>query len=296
MKNLILLLSLFLCVTLSTKAQKSIDIFSYQSGEFKITMLSEAQQNAYPNILIGATPEILAKYVPTGSFPNAMNAFLVQGKGKKILVDTGLGKQLFGNLKSVGLEPEDIDAILITHMHGDHIGGLIQNGEVMFPTAELYISQPEHDYWMSDDEMYQVPENSRMSFTNARNVIRQYSSRLHLFEPNELNDISRGILPGIKPIAAYGHTPGHTGFLLQSGNSQFLLWGDLTHAMAVQMPHPEIAVTYDVNPELAIESREAILKYVKENHISIAGMHIAFPGMGKIKAGEEEGYEFIPMR
>ncbi|MCD7937206.1 MAG: MBL fold metallo-hydrolase [Tannerellaceae bacterium] len=293
MKNLILLLSLFLCGTLSVKSQKSMDIYSYQSGEFKIILLSEAQQNASPGILIGTTPEMLAKYVPGGTFPNAMNAFVVQGKGKNILIDTGLGIKLFENLKSVGLQPGDIDVILITHMHGDHIGGLIQNGEVMFPSVQLYIPQPEHDYWMSDDEMYQVPENSRMSFTNARNVIRQYGNRLHLFEPNKLEDITMEILPGIKPIAAYGHTPGHTVYLLESGNSRFLVWGDLTHAMAIQMPYPEIAVTYDVNPELAIESREAILKYVKDYRIPIAGMHIAFPGMGKIITGEEEGYKFI---
>ncbi|MCC8155125.1 MAG: MBL fold metallo-hydrolase, partial [Tannerellaceae bacterium] len=271
------------------------DIFTYRVGEYRISLLSEAQQNAMPNILIGVTPEILNKYAPEGTFPNAMNAFLVQSENKNILIDTGLGNQLFERLSTLNITPEKIDVILITHMHGDHIGGLLKNGTVMFPNAQLYIPQPEHDYWMSDDEMYQVPEKSQMSFTNARAVIAAYKDRLHLFVPGDINQTDE-IIPGFKSIAAYGHTPGHTCYLMESGNAKMLIWGDLTHAMAIQMPHPEIAVTYDINPELAIESRLKILKYVKDNYIPIAGMHIAYPGMGKVTDSPDEGYIFTPLR
>ncbi|MCD8179407.1 MAG: MBL fold metallo-hydrolase [Tannerellaceae bacterium] len=292
MKKLALFLLLFTYVCLPLQSQESVDIFTYRVGEFKISLLSEAQQNASPGILIGVTSDILNKYVPTGSFRNAMNAYLVQTKDKNILIDTGLGKNIYRNLYGLGITSDQIDIILITHMHGDHIGGMLQEGEVMFPNADIYLPQPEYDYWTSDDEMYQVPESGRMSFTFSRQVIDAYAGRLHLFMPCALEDLNSWLFPGIQPIQAYGHTPGHTVYLLESGNSKLLIWGDLTHAMAVQMPHPEIAVTYDVNPEQAIQSREKILEFVTKNYISIAGMHIAYPGMGRIAANPEGGYVY----
>jgi glyoxylase-like metal-dependent hydrolase (beta-lactamase superfamily II) len=96
-------------------------------------------------------------------------------------------------------------------------------------------------------------------------------------------------------LATYGHTPGHTSFLIESKESKLLIWGDLTHAMAIQMPYPQVAVTYDVNPEGAVQSRKAVLTYVSENHIPVAGMHIAYPAIGEIKSISDGGYQFLPL-
>jgi glyoxylase-like metal-dependent hydrolase (beta-lactamase superfamily II) len=294
MKNRIIIITLFIMSTIYVQAQKNENIFSIKQGASKLVLLSEGQRNGSADILIKAAPEITAKYAPDKSFPMATNAFLWQVGRKNILFDTGYGKSLFDNLQSIGVKPEDIDVIFITHMHGDHIGGLIHNGQVAFPKAELYLSQAEYNYWTSEDEMHKVPENAKAGFLLAQKAIAAYKGRLHLFEPNAINPpYNKTLYPGVKAIAAYGHTPGHTVYLIESGKDQLLVWGDLAHAMAVQMPHPEIAVSYDSNPEEAIQSRAIILRYVSEHAIPIAGMHIPYPSIGIVKKSGT-GYMFIP--
>jgi glyoxylase-like metal-dependent hydrolase (beta-lactamase superfamily II) len=252
-------------------------------GSFVIYLLSESQGQGNKDILIGATPEMLREYAPDGTFPNAMNAFLVKTPDRHILIDAGLGGKLFDNLQSLNVKPEQIDIILITHMHGDHTGGLLREGNVMFPQAEIYLPQPEYDYWMSDG-----------TFKQQQTIIAAYKNRLHLFKPNELNKESAPLLPGFTAYAAYGHTPGHTAFQLESDNEKMFVWGDVTHAMALQMPYPQVAMTYDVNPADAIAARKEVLEYVDKHKIPVAGMHIAFPAMGTIGKGKSGGYVFTP--
>ncbi len=266
-------------------------VIAFNVGSFIITLLPEGQGQGNTGILVGATEEMLKKTVPDGTFPNATNAFLVEAEGKTILFDTGYGRELFENMKVAGKTPADISAVILTHMHGDHIGGLLINGKKAFPTATLYIPQPEYDYWMSDEAMLKVPENRRGNFTSARNIFSIYKDKLQLFAPGEI-DGTQELIPGIRSIAAYGHTPGHTGYMLSSEDAKLFIWGDLTHAMAIQMPYPEVAVTYDVNPAQAIEYRRKLLQYIAENKIRIAGMHIQYPGIGDVKKNESAGYDF----
>jgi len=296
MKNRIIIIALFIMSSIYVQAQTNENIFSMTLGNSKVVLLSEGQRNGNTDILIGTKPEITEKYAPNKSFPMAANVFLWQVDGKNILFDTGYGKSLFDNLQSLGVNREDIDAIFITHMHGDHIGGLIHNGQVAFPKATLYISQSEYDYWTNEDVMHKLPENAQAGFLYAKKVIDAYKDRLHLFVPNAVNPpYNKTLYPGIKAIAAYGHTPGHTAYLIESGKDKLLVWGDLAHAMAVQMPHPEIAVTYDSNPKDAIQSRAVILQYVSTHAIPVAGMHIPFPSIGIIKKSGT-GYQFVPKK
>jgi len=284
------LISLFISLSgLKLKAQESV--ITFEVGSFAITLLSEVQQQGKAGILIGATEEMLKQTVPDGTFPNAVNAFLVETESNTILFDTGYGRKLFENLEVYGKTPNDIDIVILTHMHGDHIGGLLRNGEKSFPMATLYIPKPEYNYWMSDEAMQKQPENRRSSFTHARNVMDIYKDKLQVFIPGEI-DGTEDLIPGIRSIAAYGHTPGHTGYMLESEGSKLFIWGDLTHAMAIQMPYPEVAVTYDVDPVKAVEYRQQLLKYIVENKIRIAGMHIQFPGIGDVRKSKSNGYDF----
>jgi len=296
MKTRIILILSLVMTTFCTKVQTNENIFLTKLGDSKVYLLSEGQRNGNTGILIGATPEITGKYAPNDSFPMAANAFLWQINGKNILFDTGYGKNLFDNLQYLKLKPEDIDVICITHMHGDHIGGLLKDDQAAFPNATLFISQQECDYWTSDDSMNQAPENYRGGFLAAKKVVEAYKDRLQLFEPNAITPpYDKVLYSGIKAIAAYGHTPGHVVYLLESGNDKMLIWGDLAHAMAVQMPCPEIAVTYDTDPTAAIQSRLAILEFAADQKIPVAGMHIPYPSIGNIEKADQ-GYRFVPAK
>jgi glyoxylase-like metal-dependent hydrolase (beta-lactamase superfamily II) len=279
MKKIVFLL--VIAVAVGARAQSAGGIFSFQTGDYRICLLSEGQQEGGTGILVGATPEMVAQAIPSGKFPNAVNAFLIRTPERNILVDAGFGRLLFNHLDSLGVDPAAISDILLTHMHGDHIGGLLKEGAACFPEAKLYVSRAEYDYWMGSNN------------PQAIKVLAAYKDRLVLFSPNDLTQVKAALLPGIFPIATYGHTPGHVSFLVQSGDDKLLIWGDLAHAMAIQMPYPEVAVSYDVNPADAVRSRQAILKYVSENKIPIAGMHIAYPGMGTVMSAQG-GYVFAP--
>ena len=149
---------------------------------------------------------------------------------------------------------------------------------------------------MSDAAMNQAPESRRGGFQQARNVLKAYKDKLHLFNPAELGSETNNLFPGFQGIAAYGHTPGHTGYMIESDNDKMLIWADLTHAMSIQMPHPEVAFGADTNPDQAIATRKNILEYVSKNKIPVAGMHIVSPGIGNVwkSKTENEGYIFEP--
>ncbi|KAA6319083.1 putative quorum-quenching lactonase YtnP [termite gut metagenome] len=283
MRNYILLFIFFLCISPFGRlgAQEPL---TFNVGDFQVSVLPEGGQNAKVDILKGATPEALRKYLPDGTFSLQIQVFLVRTPGCTLLVDAGYGTNLPKNLKSLGVSEEDIHVILLTHMHGDHIGGLLRDGKKVFPNADLYLSKAEFDYWTGEKERG----------ADARKVLDAYKDKLHIFVPAELGKTTTDLFPGIQPIAAYGHTPGHTTFLIESNKTRLLLWGDVAHAVPIQMPCPEVALSFDSNPIQAIQTRKSILEYVSKNKIRVVGAHIPFPAIGDIAPGKEEGYEFIP--
>jgi glyoxylase-like metal-dependent hydrolase (beta-lactamase superfamily II) len=259
------------------------NLFAYQVGAFEVRLLVETRSEGRASILIGADDALIRRYIPTGSYQSAVNTFLVRGGGLTVLVDTGFGTTLFENLKALGVSPESVDAVLITHMHGDHTGGLQRDGKPLFPRARVYIAQQERDFWAK---------------TNGAAPLRAYGSRVETFLPGEPGSPVAELLPGITPIAAFGHTPGHTLFLVASEGQRLLIWADLMHAMDIQFPAPEVAVTYDTDPQAAVASRKRVLEYVVQNRIPIAGMHLPYPAIGDVQAreGVPGGYTFIPAR
>ncbi len=293
-KVFILLITSLMIITSAVFSQEQPEnIFTHKTGQFEIILLSGGQGQGGSEILIGATPQMSEECIPSGTFPNAVNAFLVKTPERNILVDAGVQSAiLFSNLSAAGITPGQIDVILITHAHGDHTGGLLQDNKVAFPNAKIYISQPEYNYWTDDSVMQQLPEGNRGGFLNARKVFAAYEDKLNLFQPRSLEEELLALLPGISPVAAYGHTPGHTMFLVESGKEQLLIWGDLTHAMAIQMPYPSVAVTFDVNPGQAVTIREKVLDYVARKNIPVAGMHIPFPAIGTVSATSPGRYVF----
>lgn len=296
MKKLKLLLLPILTTGILYTAPAQDFVYRFHVGAYEVIMLSDNQGQGNSGILIGATEEIKKQTIPGGTFPNGVNYFIVKTPGKNYLIDGGLGTRMAANLEAIGMVPDDVDTILLTHMHGDHIGGLRKGEHPMFPNAVLKIPAPEFEYWTSDEILAGIPENQRRSFTAARDIVGIYEQNYPVALIQPLTAASN--LPdGMHPIAAYGHTPGHTAYLVISKGEKLLIWGDLTHAMAVQMPYPEIAVTYDVDPVTAVKYRLELLKFVTDNKIPVAGMHIAYPGAGAVtKAPSGKGYVFTPYR
>jgi glyoxylase-like metal-dependent hydrolase (beta-lactamase superfamily II) len=255
------------------------NVYKTKVGGFEVYMLSEGQRDSDASILTGASSSDVKKFIPSGSYPSAVNAFAVRTPDGVILIDTGFGRELFGNLSSVGVSPDDVGLLLITHSHGDHIGGLVKNGLPSFPKAKVYIARREFE-WSSA----------------VRNALGGYVG-VELFTPGPLAERGTEIIGGVRAIAAYGHTPGHTIFLIESLGERLLIWGDLTHAMAIQMPRPDVSVTYDSDPAEAAEIRKAVLDFALREGIPVAGMHVAYPAVGRLERdGENQGgYKFVPL-
>ncbi|MDR0422352.1 MAG: MBL fold metallo-hydrolase [Proteiniphilum sp.] len=284
----------FLSSGIALEAQEENRPFTFITGNAAITLLPEGQQRADTGRLSGVTDEMIAECLPDGgTYNSAVNAFMIEYEDETVLVDAGFGRNLFAHLEACDKKPEDIQTILMTHLHGDHIGGLLREGRKSFPNATLYISRAEHDYWTSDEAMQRVAENRRGGFVQARNVIEAYGENLRLFTPGSVEKPGDDLLPGIKAVEAYGHTPGHTAFLLENDGSRLLIWGDLTHAVSVQTAYPQVGYVADTDPVQSAESRRRLFKYAADNgNILIAGMHIEYPGMGEVKGTDRGNYAF----
>ncbi len=197
--------------------------------------------------------------------PSGMNCFLLQTEGKDILLDAGLGapfSQLLPKLNELGVAPEELQLVYLTHLHPDHIGGLLKEGQVVFPKAHVYVNRIEAEAWQAMEG-----DNSQL----AKAVLTAYKDRLHLFEAG---DTLEG---GVKTLAAYGHTPGHTVF---QKDSIFVI-ADLIHGAALQLEHPEYGPAYDMDADAARQSRMKILEYAREHNLTMYGMHLPAPGFIK---------------
>lgn len=263
-------------------AQESPSIYTYKFGDSEISLLQELSKNDKPEILIDISPEIVEKYATSGTFSGAVNAFFVRINGQHILIDSGFGTKLFENLQLLDVDAENVHVILMTHLHGDHIGGMMKGGNISFPNAKVYISQREYDYWAGESN------EKTLAFLDA------YKSQIHLFEPNEFEDDPVEIIFGVSAFAAYGHTPGHTVYQFTDSDEKILVIGDVINVAAVQFPHPEIAAIYDVDKKEASKTKVKVLKYASENNVPVAGMHLSFPGMGSVSENEDGGFDFQP--
>jgi len=286
MKKMVLMGLILSAVTAGVYGNED-GISSFKMGQFEIFVLVESERDGNAGILVGADEALLKRYIPEQGFKHTANAILVKTPRMNILIDTGTGAGdiIINKIKSLGIEPEKINAVLITHLHGDHFGSLQREGKAVFPNAKLYLSKKELEH-------FTVTSPNQ----GAINALAPYKSNTVTFDPALLSARRKPeILPGVIPIAAYGHTPGHTIFQLESGRDKFLVIADLLHVALVQFPMPSISATYDIDQALAARTRQEVLAYAAQNKIVIGGMHIVYPGMGRVEANKDGGFVFKPI-
>ena len=270
-------------------------------GNFEVTTLLDGFINV-PTAVLQGDPAVVNKLLADAGHPGGpmrfpVNTFLVNTGEKLVMIDAG-GAKLLGPtagrlgecLAAAGIQPGQVDEVYITHMHGDHLHGTVTpEGARMFPNAILRIAKPDVDYWANPEVKAKAPEAEKGRFVAAERAVAAYGDRLRPFALGE------ELTPGIRSVPAAGHTPGHSVYLVQSGNERLLLLGDLLHVGAVQFPRPDITVGFDWNRDMARESRRRIFDMAAKENIPIAAVHLAFPGIGRVRAaGEGFSYEAMP--
>lgn len=221
--------------------------------------------------------------------------FLVQAADRLILIDSGCGSAmgpelgaLLSNLRALGVQPGDIDTVLATHLHPDHIGGLVDgNGAAVFPKAELVVHEADLKFWSDDATLAGATTDMDRGFVQlARSAIAAYRDRTRALSGGDA-------LPGVSIVPEPGHTPGHSGWLINAGADQLLIWGDIVHLPGVQFARPGAGMGFDVDGQQAIATRQRIFDMVTTDRLAVAGMHLDFPCFGHV-ARASEGYAFIP--
>ena len=190
------------------------------------------------------------------------------------------------NLAAAGVDPGEVDLVLLTHLHPDHTGALTKDGEAVFANAELALAEAEAGFWLDEPNMAKAGEDKRSYFKSAQAAVKPYRDRMRM--------LGSGVAaPGITPVPLHGHTPGHTGYRIDDGGDSLLIWGDIMHVPDVQSVRPEVGMVFDNDPEQADETRRRLLDMVASERMAIAGMHLHFPAFSHLaRAGE--AYALVP--
>jgi glyoxylase-like metal-dependent hydrolase (beta-lactamase superfamily II) len=287
---------------LAQTVSKQSAYYQFLLGDIQITAVSDGTvDRPMDKILKNAKPGEIEKGLSSVYLKEpvelSVNTYLFKINGKLILIDTGAG-ELFGptvghlaeNLKAIGYDPSQIDVILLTHIHGDHSGGLTVNKKRVFPNADVYVNQKDADYFLSEANLNKAAPDRKTTFVASMATVNPYkeAGKLKTFNSDTtLFDV-------IKTVAAPGHTPGHTFYVLENQGQKIVFSGDIIHLAAVQFSDPSVTIEYDVYPDLAAKSRKDALEKAAKEGYWIAGDHISFPGIGHV-GKNASGYVWVPV-
>jgi glyoxylase-like metal-dependent hydrolase (beta-lactamase superfamily II) len=274
-------------------------VYHRRIGDIVVTTISDGYLDGTLEVMRNVDIE-KARQILTDAFRPArrtsVNTFLIHSKGRIAIIDTGSGNYLQPtagfvqrNLASANIDPTSIDTVLLTHMHPDHSAGLtdMSNGQLLFPNAELVMHENELAHWFDDGAMAKADERSaKLCFLSGREQVAPYKNRTRLFKDGE-------VFPGVTAVPSLGHTPGHTAYLIASGNDQLMIWGDTVHVPEVQTAFPEAGMAFDTDLAAAAAARKRMFDRVSADGILIAGMHLHFPAFSRL-ARRGEAYALYP--
>ncbi len=269
-------------------------------GDIVVTALSDGYLDGTVDVMQNISGDE-ATALLTGAFRpgrrTSVNCYLIHAAGRLALVETGSGDYLMPtagklqqNLKAAGVNPADIDTVILTHMHPDHSAGLTdpKTGQRFFPNAELVVHENEPKHWRDDAAMSQAPQRAKeLYFQCARDQMAPYHNQMRPYTG------SVEVFPGVRSMPLHGHTPGHSGYMVSSGKDSLLIWGDIIHVPEVQIPRPEVTMAFDTDPHAAAATRSRVFDMVTNDRQLIAGMHVHFPGFAHlVRSGD--GYIMLP--
>lgn len=270
---------LFCCMFLAQAAIGSTDeIYKTTIGDVSVTAIMDTSFEFTSAYLKNPDSTILKEHLPDGKYMLPVNAYIVKTKKQTILIDAGTGTRLLSNMKEAGFSPENINLVLITHGHFDHVGGLLKDGKPVFPNAKILMSENEMRQ-CGDSSIAQLPADLKPFFMHGNQVLKVYGKRVVTFKDGaKINDC-------ISSVDIKGHTAGQTAYLIDSKGKKLLIAGDFLHMAPLQIPHPECCFVFDADQSMAASARKQVIDNVSKENMLVAGTHIKFPGIGSIKDG-----------
>ncbi len=275
-------------------------IYDRRIGDITFTTLLDGYLGLGQDLLTNADPALVAANLaaayldPTAAIPVPVSTHLIRSGNDITLVDAGAGGAFgptagrhLAALAAAGVTPEAVTRIVLTHMHPDHIGGLVNDAGAVFANATLHVSSTDLAFWTDAAIAASVPDTAKPFFALATSVATAYGARVLPFD----GDADLG--GGLTAIAMPGHTPGHTGYRLSSGTDQLIIFGDTAAFASLQFSNPDIGISFDADGAMASATRKKVLAMLAADKIAVAGSHLPFPGVGHVDA-RGDAFAWVP--
>ena len=283
--------------------QQAPSFYRYKIGDAVLTAIHDGYGEApLENFVKNASLDDVRKIAEQEFFPKdkvriTFTQVVIENGGKITLIDTGNGDsgaatagRFMANFKAAGFDPAKVDRVVISHFHGDHINGLrLKSGTAQFPNAEIWVPEPEWAFWMDDTKMAQAPDGMKGAFNNVRRVFTPVAKDLKFYKSGD--EVASNLIAQ----AAFGHTPGHMTFVLTSASQSIMLVSDITNHPGLFVRKPDWAVMFDMDAEMARQSRRRVLDMLATERMQVAFYHAPFPATGHILK-DGDGFRLQPVQ